>query len=105
MATHSNILVWRIPLTEEPGGLESMGSQSQTRLSIYIYICDSSTYTLRDSEWSAGSGMLEDTQLPSLVIPGNWLMETDKSSVTLSSFQFSCFPNPKVITSARISAL
>ena len=25
MATHSSILVWRIPGTEEPGGLQSMG--------------------------------------------------------------------------------
>ena len=27
MATHSSILVWRVPWTEEPGGLQSMGSQ------------------------------------------------------------------------------
>ena len=27
MATHSSILVWRILRTEEPGGLQSMGSQ------------------------------------------------------------------------------
>ena len=27
MKTHSNILAWRIPWTEEPGGLQSMGSQ------------------------------------------------------------------------------
>ena len=27
MATHSSILVWEIPWTEEPGGLQSMGSQ------------------------------------------------------------------------------
>ena len=27
MATHSSILAWRIPWTEKPGGLESMGSQ------------------------------------------------------------------------------
>ena len=27
MATHSSILVWRIPWTEEPGGPQSMGSQ------------------------------------------------------------------------------
>jgi len=27
MATHSSILAWRIPWTEEPGGLPSMGSQ------------------------------------------------------------------------------
>ena len=28
MATHSGILAWEIPWTEEPGGLQSMGSQS-----------------------------------------------------------------------------
>ena len=27
IATHSSILAWRIPWTEEPGGLHSMGSQ------------------------------------------------------------------------------
>ena len=33
MATHSYILAWEIPWTEEPGGLQSMGSQkSWTRL-------------------------------------------------------------------------
>ena len=30
MAPHSSILAWRIPWTEEPGGLQSMGSQSRT---------------------------------------------------------------------------
>ena len=30
MATHSNILAWEIPWTEEPGGLQSVGSQSDT---------------------------------------------------------------------------
>ena len=33
MATHSSILAWRIPWTEEPGGLQSMWSQSRTQLS------------------------------------------------------------------------
>ena len=33
MATHSGILAWEIPRTEEPGGLQPMGLQeSQTRL-------------------------------------------------------------------------
>ena len=32
-ATHSSTLAWRTPWTEEPGGLESMGLQSQTQLS------------------------------------------------------------------------
>jgi len=30
IATHSNILAWGIPWTEEPGGLQSLGSQSRT---------------------------------------------------------------------------
>ena len=30
MATHSSILAWRIPWTEEPGGLQSRGSRRQT---------------------------------------------------------------------------
>ena len=33
MATHSSILAWKIPWAEEPGGLPSMGLQSQTQLS------------------------------------------------------------------------
>ena len=31
MATHSSILAWRIPWTEGPGGLQSMGSQTVGR--------------------------------------------------------------------------
>jgi len=31
--THSSILAWRLPWTEELGGLQSLGLQSQTRLS------------------------------------------------------------------------
>ena len=32
--THSSILAWRIPWTEEPGGLQIIGLQSQTRLKL-----------------------------------------------------------------------
>ena len=38
--THSSILAWRIPLTEEPGGLQSWGheeSDMTERLSTYTY--------------------------------------------------------------------
>ena len=34
MATHSSTLAWETPKTDEPGRGQSMGSQSQTRLSI-----------------------------------------------------------------------
>ena len=37
MATHSNVLDWKIPWTEEPGGLQSMGSQSRTGLSTHTH--------------------------------------------------------------------
>ena len=33
MATHSSVLAWEIPWTEEPEGLQSMGAMSRTRLS------------------------------------------------------------------------
>ena len=38
MATHSGILPWEIPGTEEPGGLQSMGLHSQTWLSMHLAI-------------------------------------------------------------------
>ena len=47
MANHSSILAWRIPWTEESGGLQSMGSQRvrhdratmQQHVYAYIYVC------------------------------------------------------------------
>ena len=37
MATHSSTLAWKIPWTEEPGRLQSMGSLSRTRLSNFTF--------------------------------------------------------------------
>ena len=37
MATHSSILAWRIPWTDEAGGLQSMGSQSRVQLSDFHF--------------------------------------------------------------------
>ena len=43
MATHFSVLAWRIPWTEEPGGLQSMGScvklqvkKSQTKVTVEL---------------------------------------------------------------------
>ena len=43
MATHSSILAWKIPWTEEPGGLQSMGSlggghDRTTSLSLFTFM-------------------------------------------------------------------
>ena len=61
MATHCSTLAWRIPWTEEPGGLQSMGSQSQTRLSDFTFTFSSSdgeesTCNPRDLGWIPGLG-------------------------------------------------
>ena len=39
MTTHSSILAWRIPRTEELGGIQSTGLQSWTRLSDLHFHC------------------------------------------------------------------
>ena len=38
MSTHSSTLAWRIPWTEEPGRLQSMGSESDTSERLYYDI-------------------------------------------------------------------
>ena len=42
MATHSRILAWRIPCTEEPGGLQSMGLQKS-----WTQLTDNTQHTCR----------------------------------------------------------
>ena len=42
MATHSTILAWKVPWTEKPGRLQSMGSQeSDTTESLHFAQCSS----------------------------------------------------------------
>ena len=67
MATHSSILAWKIPWTEEPGGLQSTGSQRvKTRLSDFTFrpiycplaLCTVSTHhlTVEGDDSKAGQG-------------------------------------------------
>ena len=46
MATHSSILAWRIPWTEEPGGLQSTGLQSRTQLSDFTFTLTALDYII-----------------------------------------------------------
>ena len=55
MATHSSIPAWRIPWTEEPGGLQSMEFKSQTELSniclflgLYMYMASLVAHTVKN---------------------------------------------------------
>ena len=53
MALHSSILAWRIPWTERPGGLQSMGSQSLTWLGDYQHTPGGSSLWLT-ATWDTG---------------------------------------------------
>ena len=63
MATHSSILAWRIPWTEEPGGLQCMGSQeldTTERLStltiVKIQCCECIFNVKQGADLKAGQG-------------------------------------------------
>ena len=50
MAAHSNILAWRIPMTEDPSGLWSTGLQSQTRLK-RPNVCTHTNFALENEDY------------------------------------------------------
>ena len=64
MATHSSILAWRITWTEEPGGLQSMGSQES----------DTTEQLERERERENTMGRLEISSRR-LEIPGEYFMQ------------------------------
>ena len=48
-ATRSSIFAWKIPWTEKPGGLQSVGSQSRTGLSdfhMHVFACEPVEFVL-----------------------------------------------------------
>ena len=55
-ASHSSILAWRIPWTEEPGGLKSMGWQRvrQDRARMYVASVASVSHAVGWGAWWAG---------------------------------------------------
>ena len=52
MATHSSILAWRIPWTEEPDGLQSMGSQRVG----HVWATEDEEDTLQEGFWRKQKG-------------------------------------------------
>ena len=87
MATHPSILAWRVPRTEEPGGLWSIGSQNQTQLKTlrthYTY-----TYTCFPGD-SDGKESVCNTRDPGL-IPGSRRSHGEENDYPL---QYSCLEN------------
>ena len=69
VATHSSILAWRIPWREESGGLQSMGSQSQTRLSDSLSQKEGNRIPERLSNLLKGPVSMSDSKTHDSVIP------------------------------------
>ena len=72
MATHSSILAWRIPWTEEPGRLQSMGLQE-------------SNMTKHTPTYPAFFPFLCPSWMVRSALPGSF--------ITLPSFLYGCFPS------------
>ena len=66
MAPHSSTLAWRIPQMEEPGGLQSMGSRSRTRLSDFLFTFH---FHALEKEMATYSGVLA-WRIPGMGEPG-----------------------------------
>ena len=66
MAPHSSILAWKIPWMEEPGGLQSMGSRSRTRLNNFTFTFHSHAL---EKEMATHSGVLA-WRIPGTEEPG-----------------------------------
>ena len=66
MAPHSSTLAWKIPWMEEPGGLQSMGSQSRTQLSNFTFTFHSHAL---EKEMATHSGVLA-WRIPGTEEPG-----------------------------------
>ena len=106
MATHPSVLAWRIPWTEEPGRIQSMGSQSQTRLSnwprMHSKIRNKAPPSLSyfwnfpfflafhtlDSGLNTSEGLINQQCLPWWRVPGNYW---GLSSVVTISFIWGLF--------------
>ena len=103
MATHSSVLVWRIPWTEEPGGLHSMESkESDTpkRLTFTLWLSQTSLPVYLPSWgwgdlWKSGLPLLSDRTFPSpahVLQPAYWDPIRFLVSLLLPSFTLIPFP-------------
>ena len=62
IATHSSILAWRIPWTEEPGGLQSIQSDTTERLSVHWEEGTIAKLTVKATQVCKGSRILKTLQ-------------------------------------------
>ena len=86
MATHSSILAWRILWTEEPGGLQSVGSQSPAGLSRVAVVQSLSHVQFFATPWTAARPLL----LPPSVFPSIRIF-SNESALHIRGPKYWCF--------------
>ena len=98
MATHSCILAWRIPCTEETGGLQSMGLQSWTQLSMHTRTQEKKSHfplnCLKDAD--GGLYQAESSFQTGLFCLGQlraWQEDLGLPSVSSSHLPVNCLPS------------
>ena len=82
MATHSNILAWRIPWREGPGGLQLMGSQKAR----YDWSDLAHTQRLLQFIWESYKNVFTSTYLKDYI--GGILPKTIETQVTTPEFEY-----------------
>ena len=71
MATHSSILAWRIPRTEEAGGLQSMGSHRVGQDWAWVFMNKGGSWDTKEllQQWLSSEGMSMGNPDPALMLP------------------------------------
>ena len=103
MANHSNILAWRIPWTEEPGGLQSMESWRvghSWAANTYTYLASANVRSITKNKASGGDGIsvelfqiLKDYAVK--VLHSNMPANLENSAVATGLEKVSFHSNPK----------
>ena len=81
MATHSSILAWRIPRTEEPGRLQSTGSQSQTWLSDFTFLVWLQQRKSDEEWWEIKSEKIQDGQVIRIPYPNLMFLQISVNKI------------------------
>ena len=87
MATHSSNLAWRISWSEEPGGLQSTGSQRvrHTEATKHAHGWSCTVDGIRDGKWVGGSGTEARSTVIQVIKPLLGIHRGDRRLTPLSS--------------------
>ena len=90
MATHSSILTWKITWTEEPSGLQSMGSQRVGYDWATEHVCRGKKTRNPSTRWPASNIDFKHSLIPCCTSTGCWWWILNKISNHTDTWKFIC---------------